>query len=51
MKPTAAAPSHVAVKPAPEPKSPLRVRTHVRVGRLFDSQNNANGFWDEEEQG
>jgi hypothetical protein len=28
----------------------FRVRTRLRAGgdRLFDSQNNANGFWDEE---
>jgi hypothetical protein len=40
--------------PAPAKTQPerrgFRVRTRLRAGsdRLFDSQNNANGFWDEE---
>ena len=40
--------------PAPAKTQPerrgFRVRTRLRAGdnRLFDSQNNANGFWEEE---
>jgi hypothetical protein len=39
-------------EPATKPRSSgLRIRTNVRSGtdRIFDSQNNANGFWDEDE--
>lgn len=49
--PTPAAPVSAPVA-SPRPKSSFKVRSHLHAGssnRLFDSQNNANGFWDEEE--
>src|SRR5262245_20637136 len=45
-----AAPEAAISRPAPKSaSSPLKVKPHLRAGdHLFDSQNNANGFWDED---